>query len=284
MQRHLSHVPDLDKIAAKFHRVSAMIKANANGKKSKSYSTVAGIEDLVRIYNCILSASGLLRELHGYQGNFRAELLDQFATPFDLACRDFEGFVMLVEQTIDLAEAVKNRKYMINPRLDAEFMNLADAKFKCEQAMQDIATGLQNSLKLAANECKIIDNPRHGKVLRTTKKQQKKVSGHKGVIQVQLNKNEYQFTTQEFKLAVTKYDSAQRRYEKEQSLLVNKALEVAASYYPIIERLSLLYGTLDVLCSFALVSKKGIVIINNAKIRIFKQCFFSIFSFKFHQF
>ena len=48
VNRHLSHVPDIDKIAGKFHRISALM---ANSKKgAKNPSSISSIEDLVRMF------------------------------------------------------------------------------------------------------------------------------------------------------------------------------------------------------------------------------------------
>ena len=161
---------------------------------------------------------------------------------------------MLVEKTVDLAEAVKNRKFMIAPQINPVFMELAKKKHTHEAKMEDIRQKFCDKGDFSNTDVRIIENPRHGKVLRTTKKLQKKVANMNGVVTVQLNKNEFQFTTQDFKRACNEYASAQREYELEQTALVNKALTVAATYYPIMEKLSTLYGSLDILCSFALVS------------------------------
>ena len=48
VNRHLSYVPDIDKIAGKFHRISAMMSSSKKG--SKNPSSIASIEDLVRVY------------------------------------------------------------------------------------------------------------------------------------------------------------------------------------------------------------------------------------------
>ena len=161
---------------------------------------------------------------------------------------------MLVEKTIDLAEAVKNRKFMIAPQINPVFMELAKKKRVHEAKMDEIRQKFCNKGNFTNADIRIIENPRHGKVLRTTKKLQKKVANMQGVVTVQLNKNEFQFTTQDFKRACTDYAKAQREYESEQTALVNKALNVAATYYPIMEKLATLYGSLDIMCSFALVS------------------------------
>ena len=62
------------------------------------------------------------------------------------------------------------------------------------------------------------------------------------------------FTVSELKDLVREYNELEDSYRALQNELVLKVLEIAATYYPLLETVSSLIAQLDVLCAFALVS------------------------------
>jgi DNA mismatch repair protein MSH2 len=62
------------------------------------------------------------------------------------------------------------------------------------------------------------------------------------------------FSVQELKDLVREYNELEDQYRALQNELVLKVLEIASTYYPLLETVSALIAQLDVLCAFALVS------------------------------
>lgn len=62
------------------------------------------------------------------------------------------------------------------------------------------------------------------------------------------------FTVSELKDLVREYNELEENYRDLQNELVLKVLEIASTYYPLLETVSALISQLDVLCSFAMVS------------------------------
>lgn len=62
------------------------------------------------------------------------------------------------------------------------------------------------------------------------------------------------FTVQELKDLVREFNELEDSYRALQNELVLKVLEIASTYYPLLETVSTLISQLDVLCAFAVVS------------------------------
>lgn len=62
------------------------------------------------------------------------------------------------------------------------------------------------------------------------------------------------FTCAELKELVRDYNELEDNYKAQQDELVQKVLEIASTYYPLLERVSIVISQLDVLAAFAQVS------------------------------
>ena len=62
------------------------------------------------------------------------------------------------------------------------------------------------------------------------------------------------FTCNELKELVRQYNELEDNYKAQQDELVQKVLEIASTYYPLLERVSIVVSMLDVLVAFAEVS------------------------------
>jgi len=62
------------------------------------------------------------------------------------------------------------------------------------------------------------------------------------------------FTCNELKELVREYNELEDNYKAQQDELVQKVLEIASTYYPLLERVSIVIAKLDVLAAFAEVS------------------------------
>ena len=79
----------------------------------------------------------------------------------------------------------------------------------------------------------------------------KKLNGYK-IISI---KNKIMsFTVNELKDLVREYNDLEDNYKALQNELVMKVLEIASTYYPLLETVSSIISQLDVLCAFAQVS------------------------------
>ncbi|CBZ52839.1 DNA mismatch repair protein mutS, related [Neospora caninum Liverpool] len=258
---HFKHVFDLDRLAGRFHRLASSTKdLDANEAPRKKGSIFARVkltlEDLVKLYDCAVECTSLEAALRGYSGVHRDALAKAFSEPLAEIVKSFATFINLVEFTIDMDEA-KRGVFVISRRFEPELAALLDKKEDLRRRMERERQKAEDEIpfsgrKRDAEIVKLIEDNTMGFVLRVTKKDQPAVLGARGRYhQVRLNKSEFIFTTAELRGLCREFKDVSEAYEEMQKSLVEKALLVAASYWPLVERLAELLGMLDVLGAFA---------------------------------
>jgi len=248
IEGHLRHVPDLEKIASRLNRTT-----------TKSTAAKASLEDVVTLYQCIVSADAMVGNLSRYQGVHHGTLQSVVTEPLRVCLNDFQNFRALVERTIDLKQA-EQRVYCINMSFDASLQQLALQREQVKDQIEALRTAVETELSLNARShdktVSLVETP-EGLALRVPKKHQPAVQGHKGrgnFKTLAIKKIEFIFTVGELEQLNKKLRSAADDYEKQSSHLVVKALNVAATYCPVVERLGDILGNLDVLAAFARVA------------------------------
>ncbi|KEP66259.1 UNVERIFIED_CONTAM: MutS domain V domain-containing protein [Hammondia hammondi] len=259
---HFKHVFDLDRLAGRFHRLASAAKdldadEALRGKKGSIFSRVKlTLEDLVKLYDCAVECASLETTLRGYAGIHRGALEKAFTEPLSEAVKSFSTFINLVEFTIDMEEA-KQGSFVISRRFDSELASLLDKKEDLRTRMNRERQRAEEDIPFASRKrdaeiVKLMEDNTMGFVLRVTKKDQPAVLSSRGRYhQVRLNKSELIFTTSELRGLCREFKDVSEAYAIMQNSLVEKALLVAASYWPAVEKLAELLGMLDVLGAFA---------------------------------
>lgn len=242
----MRRIPDLERLAARFHRVPTASK----GQK-------ASLEDLVLVYQATRVAEQVLLALNTYEGVHAESLKCKITEKVGGCLTDLLNFKALVEQIVDLEQA-EQRNYCISKAFDAHLGTLADQRDAVRVQMEqvrdvvDAALGIQErgnhkvvSLCEAAND---------GRAFRVTKKHQQAIQHFKGqpsLKVLQLKKMEVVFTTPDLVKLNAHFKETSAAYDKQSAQLVQKALTVAATYSAVIDRLGDVLASLDVLSSFA---------------------------------
>lgn len=245
LEGSLRHVPDLEKLAARFHATSV----------AKSKAGKATLEDMVGLYQCILGVGNMLGALRTYQGVHSETLSTTITQKLEACTSDFANYRMLVEKTVDLEQAAQ-RNFCINPSFDASLQQLGSKRDTIRQQMEELRKALDIEVGLQAqrNETSIalVDCP-EGKGFRVTKKNQQALTNHKGKTKIKvlsIKKQECVFTTTDLERLNKDLSESIDSYQKQSAKLSERALTVAATFSPVVERLSDVISTLDVLCAF----------------------------------
>lgn len=240
-------VPDLQILANRFHRTRM---------KEKTKWSKASIEDMVSLYKCVCSMQDLLSVLATYEGPHSSVLAQCVVEPLRACMSDFTSFKALVQQTVDLQQA-DQRVYCISNVFDATLAQLGSQRDKIRQQMENVRNAVDGELKLGArgNEkgVSLTDCP-DGMCFRATKKNQQAVQSYSGKYKIKMlsiKKMECMFTTPELEKLNANFSAAITAYEKQSKQLADKALAVAATYTPVVERLAELLGDIDALAALA---------------------------------
>eukprot|EP00933_Yihiella_yeosuensis_P013357 TRINITY_DN1240_c2_g1_i1.p1 TRINITY_DN1240_c2_g1~~TRINITY_DN1240_c2_g1_i1.p1 ORF type:complete len:777 (-),score=145.33 TRINITY_DN1240_c2_g1_i1:84-2414(-) len=246
VEGHLRQVPDLERIAARLHRA---------GTKSKAHK--ANLEDLVVVYQCVISAERMLQSLETYEGIHQETVTQTLSQNLRKILADFQMYKALIEQTVDLQQA-QQRVYCISQAFDAKLAGIAKQRDSVRERMDAIKQEVDKKLKLQArgNEkaVSLAECP-DGLALRVTKKHQQAIQAHKGNLKIlSIKKQECIFTTPELEKLNKQFQQVLKDYDKQTEQLVEKAVTVAKSYCSVVERMADALSNLDVLASFARVA------------------------------
>lgn len=243
VQSALKHVPDFEKLCAKFHRTQVG-GSNSNG---------ASLCDAHSVFRSVSASKELLGVLEAFDGVHKETLQRDATTPLRKALEQFVGLTQLIETTVDLDEADKGN-YVINRTYDPAFTELANTKDDLRGGLKCEVNRINDALSCGANVVSLVEvGQGTGWALRVVKRHQNAVQ-KMDVRVISVKKSEFVFTTQKLDQLALKLKDADAAYEKAQAVLVEKCLKVASSYTPVMEDFASLMASLDVLCGFAVVA------------------------------
>jgi DNA mismatch repair protein MSH2 len=227
----LNRIPDLDVIASKL------------GQTNETASPIS-LEDLVKTYEGIVAINCLVDDLR----SLKSPTVDSlFVVSLEEAVRNMEGFMRLVESTLDL-EAASGGEYRVDAKFDPSLAAVDQDRKNLKKQMESLRS------KVPADNVRIVDClAPYGMAFRVSRKQMSSIPNGK-YKQVQINKAEYLFTNDRMMELVDDLIQIEKQYDKKSSAIVQKIVSVASSYFAIIANLAQLVGSLDTLTSFAVVA------------------------------
>ena len=230
----LSRVPDLDLIGSKFRQAADEKASNIT------------LEDLVKVYEGVVAVNCLVDDLKALAN----PTVERTTTgPLEASVRNIEGFMRLVETTLDLTAASRG-DYRIDAKFDPALGELSAKRDEILNEMDKLRAAVARSV----DNVKIADCPApHYMAFRVSRKQMPAVQGSK-YKQVQINKAEYLFTNSGLMDLVSDLRSVETEYAKKSASVVKKIASVASTYHRVVGELGDLIGSVDVLTSFAVAS------------------------------
>jgi DNA mismatch repair protein MSH2 len=223
-------VPDLDRLAKKFQRSKATLP------------------DCVSLYHFIVRLPILCEVFSSYTGQHQTMMLESVIQPLQRLMADLAPLETMIEQTIDLT-AAEQHEFCINPSFSPELTELHDEKTSIKKQIDK--SHAETADDLGGDSVKLQFTQQAGWHMRVSRKDEKLLRGQKGVITLETRKDGVRFTTSALKSLSRSYLQCCAQYESVQSEIVTKALEIVASYTPVVEDATELFASLDCLVSFA---------------------------------
>ncbi|CAM9157187.1 unnamed protein product [Ectocarpus sp. 4 AP-2014] len=228
--------------------------------KTKMQRKKAGLMEVFKLYVFSRSVHTFGDVLSGHFGEDEGEeetetvklIKDKFVKSFAKLADGFSRFLQLVEHVLDmdaLPDLVVNSSY--SPELGELKEEMDQIKEEVEDLHQEARDGWCDFGE--KDKCLLDEDKQRGFFFRLTKAnlEQELKRRRKGVETLAVLKNGVHFTTSELKKLGSRYKSCRLEYEEKQSGLVEKAVETAATYLPLVESASALVSELDILVSFA---------------------------------
>ena len=233
----LRALPDIDRLVAKLERRSA------------------SLQDLCRLYQASCALPLVVDALARHEGPHVASLRSRFAEPL-AAAHDGDHlakFEALLEAAVDL-ERVPD-EYLICSSYDPALRELAARKEALAADMSSVFDSVADRLGLERERVlKLNYSAQHGWFFRLTKKEEvtvrAKLSGP-GFLPLETRKDGVKFSTKELRALSERRCDAAREYDAAQRQLVERVVDVAASFADVFRSAAALLAQLDVLAAFA---------------------------------
>ncbi|KAI8911820.1 DNA mismatch repair protein MutS [Gorgonomyces haynaldii] len=233
----LQSFPDLHRLGKRF------LKKSAN------------LQDVIRMYQMCTALPLLYGEIQGYDDEGAQLLRNTFALPLSKSINQLAKFVELVETTVDL-EAADNHEYIVKTDFDPNLLAIKEKMTSVLNGIQPEAEKIAIKLQLEfGKKLKFEKNAIYGYHLRLSRNDAKKIQGDASYIELTTQKAGVLFTTTTIKRLSADYDDLQEEYQKYSKTIAADVIRITGSYFPAFEDLNYTLALLDVLVSFAHVSK-----------------------------
>ena len=154
---HLRTFPDLEKLYAKFYRVQAKLRHNAQ------------LVDCVKVYNMIHTLESLVQYLNENitqeDHPLRTEVLD----PLNGTLEEFAKLRTMLEECIDIGRAKQN-DYIINPEFSPELKEINEQIKEVRRQMDRMKVAVEQDLQLS-KPLNLVDSNMHTFVFEGDKKE-----------------------------------------------------------------------------------------------------------------
>ncbi|OXG96130.1 DNA mismatch repair protein MSH2 [Cryptococcus neoformans A2-102-5] len=240
--KYLKQMPDFHRISKKFHK------------------RVAGLEDVVRVYQAVQLLPGLqeiLENANTPELGARDLIEEIWLKPLREHIEKLVNYSSMVEDTIDLDE-LANHNYVILPTIDEDLQRFREELLNVRDQLDDEHRRVGNDLGLDIDKKLHLENHQVYKYsFRITKAEASLIRNKKEYIDLATQKSGTIFTTKTLKALSEEYFRLQELYEKQQRHLVKEVVSIASSYTPVLEMLDNLIAAVDVIVSMAHVSSEA---------------------------
>ncbi|CAL0307150.1 unnamed protein product [Lupinus luteus] len=240
MQQHLKRISDIERLVYNLHKQKA------------------GLHHIVKLYQSSIRVPYIKSALENYDGQFSSMMRSRYFEPLELLTDDdhLNKFIGLVEVSVDL-DQLENGEYMISSSYDPRLSKLQEELKLLESQIHDLHRQTADNLDLPIDKALKLDKgTQFGYVFRITKKEEPKIRKKLNTqfLVLETRKDGVKFTNTKLKKLGDQYQQIVEEYKSCQKELVNKVVQIAATFSEVFESLAELIAELDVLLSFAVLA------------------------------
>lgn len=233
----LKAVPDINRLVHKFQRDTAKL------------------EDVVRIYQLIAKLPEFINSLGGVEDlGYKRAIEEAYLKELVEYAGGLEKLQEMVETTVDL-EALDNHEYIIKPDFDEGLISIREEMDQLREEMNKLHMKAADDLNMDMEKKLKLEQDSKGEwCFRLTRNDAGVLKKKSGYIELSTLKAGCYFTTTKLRHASDRFGKLNKQYNQTQASLVKEVVKIAATYCPVLEKLSTVIAHLDVIVSFAHVS------------------------------
>ncbi|KAK6109982.1 MutS domain V family protein [Brugia pahangi] len=217
----------------------------------------AGLQECYRLYQVarlLKRFHQVLDELHASCGSLAPSVNDLCLEPLALAQLQFEKFMALIENTVDLAYLKEKGSYRILPSIDENLLASAERihkiEKKCKAVLKQVCSGITETVKLDKTE-------HHGFHFRVTLKAERSIR-QLGMKILETSKGSgVRFTCKDLDTLNREYLKLASCYEAIQSSFVNMVVDISSGYASTFCELSSAVATIDTLVALSILASRS---------------------------
>jgi len=183
-------------------------------------------------------------------------LKEGFIAPMAEMEGNFNNYLAMIEQVVDLP-ATQNRDYLIKHEFDNLLDKYDKKKKKIMRDMERCADKARSDLSCDEKNVRLDRHKSYGFCFRATSKQSKAVRKNTSYSNLSTLKNCTFFTNSELRKLSKSYIDFEKKYISRQKAIVDKTVEIAKTYVPVIDEAILVFSELDVILSLSDVASRS---------------------------
>ena len=269
----LSKIDDIQTINMKLSRYKNKLE------KGIDDSSKIRLEDCAKLQRTISSC----KDLYAYMKLFDGDKQEYFNEKYTTNLGKYLGYLGKLEELIykTVYYDENNKEYIINPGVNDKLSDLKNLIDKNYQKIIEIKDEVEEEINNNSNKpkkVKIDEYINSGYILEVSKKEGDEFvqNNKKKYKLVSSNKRTVIITSKDLQNLSEEIKNDRNKFKKLQNDWVRKIIDVVCTYQPVLENLTSLIGTLDILSSFAILifnSKNNFCrpIINPAKTKLYLQ-------------
>ena len=245
----LSKIDDIQSINMKLSRYKNKLE------KGLDDSSKIKLEDCAKLQRTISCSKDLYAYIKLFDGDNKEFFNERFTSNLGKYLGYLGKLEELIYKTVYYDE--NNREYIINPAVNEKLSDLKDSMDKNYNKIVEIKNEVESDiLDISGKQkkVKILEYINSGYVLEVSKKEgdQFLQQNKKKFRLINSNKNSLMIKSNELNSLSEEIKDDRAKFKKLQTDWIRKIMDVVCTYQPIIENLTSLIGTLDILSSFAI--------------------------------
>ena len=245
----LSKIDDIQTINMKLSRYKNKLD------KGIDDSSKIKLEDCAKLQRTIASC----KDLYAYMKIFDGDNKEYFNEKYTTNLGKFLGYLGKLEELIykTVYYDENNREYIINPAVNEKLSDLKDSIDKNYEKIVEIRDEVEDQVNSNGGKVKkvrIEEYINYGYILEIRKKEGDEFlqQNKKKFKLLSSNRNSLIINNKDIQLLSDEIKEDRAKFKKLQTDWIRKIMDVVCTYQPILENLTSLIGTLDILSSFAI--------------------------------